>query len=479
MASAKPIHLHNTLGRQLQEFRPLHPGSVKLYSCGVTVYNHPHIGNMRAYLFADTLRRMLEYNGFAVDQVRNITDVGHLTNDTLSSGLDKIEATARQQNKTPWDIADYFIGVFQDDARKLNIEQPEHEPRATEYIDQMIELVETLIERGHAYAVDGDVYFAVDSFPDYCKLSGNTIEDLIGGHRVEVGEGKKAPADFALWKFAGPDKIMRWKSPWGDGVPGWHLECSVMAIAILGEQIDIHTGGVDHIFPHHEDEIAQSEAATGKPFSQFWLHNDFLQLAGEEKMSKSSGSFYVLQDIEDRGLHPLALRAYSFQAHYRTKLNFSWEALEAAQTGLVRLWEAAAELVQIGGESELESDAENFREEFHTAINNDLDLPRAMAVLHEGLGSSLPAGQKRGLMRDFDRVLGLDLLPMGECISQTTPRQQHLLAERAQARSEKQWEASDRLRQELAELGLEVKDTPAGQRWLRRDLLPAGGQNHS
>ncbi len=479
MASAKPIYLHNTLGRQLQEFHPLSPGSVKLYTCGVTVYNHAHIGNMRAYIFADTLRRVLGYNGYAVEQVRNITDVGHLTDDTLSSGLDKIEDSARRQNKTPWDIASHFMAVFEDDARKLNIQVPEHEPRATEYIERMIELVETLIERGHAYAVNGDVYFAVDSFPGYGKLSGNTIEDLIGGHRVEVGEGKKAPADFALWRAAGPDKIMRWDSPWGQGVPGWHLECSVMAISLLGEQIDMHTGGVDHIFPHHEDEIAQSEAATGKPFSQFWLHNEFLQVTGEEKMSKSSGTFYTLQDVEDRGFHPLALRAFSFQAHYRTKLNFSWEALEAAQTGLVRLWEAAAELVQIGGESEIEPAAQSFLDEFHTAVNNDLDLPRAMAVLHEAAGSSMAAGQKIALMRAFDNLLALDLLQMGQCLSQTTPKQQELLTERARARSEMQWEASDRLRKELADLGLEVKDTPAGQRWVRRDLLPAGGQDHS
>lgn len=475
MPCHKPIYLTNTLGRVVQEFQTLEPGVVKMYTCGVTVYNHAHIGNMRAYIFADTLRRMLEYNGYRVDQVRNITDVGHLTNDTLNSGLDKIEAAAREQKTSPWDIAAHFTLLFQEDAGNLNVEQPEHEPRATEYIEPMIHLVETLIDRGHAYAVNGNVYFAVDTFPEYGKLSNNTIEDLIGGLRVEVGEDKKAPADFALWKAAEPDRIMRWSSPWGEGVPGWHLECSVMAMGLLGEEIDIHTGGVDHIFPHHEDEIAQSEGATGKQFARFWLHNEFLQVGAGEKMAKSLGNMYTLADLEEHGIHPLSYRAFTFQAHYRTKLNFTWEALEAAQTSLVRIWEALAELTQSAAPEELNQDAEPYRERFHEAINNDLDMPVAMAVLHEVLGSKLPPAQKLALAADFDRVLGLDLLRMGECLSQTTPEQDALLTGRAQARSGKDWSTSDRLRGELAALGLDVKDTPQGQRWVRRDLLPASG----
>jgi cysteinyl-tRNA synthetase len=427
---------------------------------------------MRTYIFSDVLRRVLKYNGYRVQQVRNITDVGHLTNDTLASGLDKIELAAREQQKTPWDIASYFTELFQRDARALNIEEPEAEPRATDYIAAMIALVERLIDGGHAYPVDGNVYFDVSSFPEYGKLSGNTIEDLIGGHRVEVGEGKKAPADFALWKSAEPDRLMRWDSPWGDGVPGWHLECSAMAMDLLGEQIDIHTGGVDHIFPHHEDEIAQSEGATGKQFARYWLHGEFLQIGADEKMSKSLGNIFTLDDLEREGILPLAYRLFTFNANYRTKLNFTWDALHASQTTLVRLWEAAAELTQSGSDEPLDPQAEALRNRFHMAINNDLDLPAAVAVLHEALGTKLPAGQKLTLLRDFDRVLGLDLVTVGETLSQTTLEQDALLLQRAEARSNRDWAKSDELRSDLATNGLEVKDTPQGQRWVRRDLLP-------
>jgi cysteinyl-tRNA synthetase len=475
----KPIYLTNTLGRELQQFDPLTPGEVKLYTCGVTVYNHAHIGNMRTYIFSDILRRVLGYNGYTVHQVRNITDVGHLTNDTLSSGLDKIEAAARAQHSTPWDIATHFTELFQRDARALNIEEPEAEPRATQYIPPMIQLVERLIATGHAYAVDGNVYYDVSSFPPYGKLSGNSIEDLIGGHRVEVGEDKKAPADFALWKAAEPDRLMRWESPWGDGVPGWHLECSAMAMDLLGEEIDIHTGGVDHIFPHHEDEIAQSEGATGEPFARYWLHGEFLQIGADEKMSKSLGNIFTLDDLAAEGIHPLAFRLFTFNANYRTKLNFTWDALWAAQTTLIRLWEAVAELTQSAEVESLGSDAEALRERFHTAINNDLDMPIAVAVLHEVLGSKLPAGQKLALIERFDRVLGLDLCQMGETLSETTDEQADLLHRRAEARTNRDWAHSDALRTDLASRGLDVKDTPQGQRWVRRDLLPPSRQQEA
>jgi cysteinyl-tRNA synthetase len=450
-----------------------------MYTCGPTVYSYAHIGNFRAFVVADMLRRVLEYNGYDVAQVRNITDVGHLTNDTLSTGLDKIEAAARSQNASPWDIARHFTQVFLEDARRLNIQTPEHMPRATEYIGPMIDLVRELEDRGYAYAVNGDVYYDVSRFPRYGALSGNSVEELISGHRVEVGEGKRSPADFAVWRRAEPDKIMRWDSPWGEGVPGWHLECSAMAIRLLGPELDIHTGGEDHIFPHHEDEIAQSEGATGRRFARYWLHNAFLQLADDAKMSKSLGNFYTISDLIARGIHPLAYRYFTFQAHYRTPLTFSWEALGAAATGLERIWEAMAELVQSGGQEEMGREAEGFREQFHEAINRDLDLPVAVAVLHQVLGSSLPAGQKRALIADMDRVLALDLVSMGERLSGTTGAQRELLAERAAARADRDWTRSDELRARLREIGLEVKDTPQGQRWLRRDVLPAPGHDHA
>ena len=473
MHPPRPLFLMNTFGRQMEEFQTLEPGRVKMYTCGPTVYSYAHIGNFRAYLFADILRRTLEYNGYDVTQVRNITDVGHLTNDTLSTGVDKMEAAARSQNASPWDIARHITEVFLDDAARLNIELPEHMPRATEYIGTMIDLIEVLVSRGFAYAADGDVYFDVTRFPSYGTLSGNTIEDLIGGHRVEVGEGKKSPADFSVWRSAAPDKIMRWDSPWGTGVPGWHLECSAMAIDLLGPEIDIHTGGEDHIFPHHEDEIAQSEAATGRRFSRFWLHNGWLQIGDHEKMSKSLGNIYTLRDLAHRGVHPLSYRYFTLQAHYRTPLSFSWEALAAAQTGLYRLWEAAAELCESHSPGELTADADALRTGFHEAINRDLDTSVAVSVLHAVTGAKLPTGAKLTLMDDFDRVLGLNLIPMAQQLSKTSDSERALLREREEARASKDFGRSDVLRDQLRESGIDVKDTVAGQRTIRRDVLPA------
>lgn len=475
MPTPLPIFLTNTYGRKLEEFQPLSPPQVKLYTCGPTVYSFAHIGNFRSFIFADTLRRVLEYNGYNVQQVRNITDVGHLTNDTLGPGLDKIEAAAREQNRTPWDIARYYTDIFRRDARRLNLEEPSSEPRATAYIGPMIALVERLIERGYAYVSDGNVYFEVAKFPPYGALSRNSVEELIAGARVEVGEGKRSPADFALWKRAEPDKIMRWESPWGPGVPGWHLECSAMALDLLGPEIDIHTGGEDHIFPHHEDEIAQSEVATGRPFARYWLHGAFLQVG--EKMSKSLGNTITVSDLVERGIHPLAYRYFTYQAHYRTTQNFSWSALDGAQTALVRLWQQAAELWQAGPPAaELGPEAEALRARFHEAINRDLDLPVALAVIHETMGARLVSDQKLALLQDADRVLGLDFLPMARRLSEVSPESRSLLEERAAVRREKNWARSDEIRAELAAAGVEVKDTGQGQRWFRRDVPVDGNR---
>jgi cysteinyl-tRNA synthetase len=469
----RPLFLMNTFGRQTELFQSLEPGRVKMYTCGPTVYSYAHIGNFRAYIFADILRRTLEYNGYEVSQVRNITDVGHLTNDSLSTGVDKMEAAARSQNASPWDIARHITQIFLDDAASLNIETPEHMPRATEYIGTMIDLIEVLVSRGYAYAAGGDVYFDVTRFPEYGALSGNTIEDLIGGHRVEVGEGKKSPADFTVWRSAGPDKIMRWDSPWGSGVPGWHLECSAMAIDLLGPEIDIHTGGEDHIFPHHEDEIAQSEAATGVRFSRFWLHNAWLQIGDHEKMSKSLGNIYTLKDLARHGIHPLSFRYFTLQAHYRTPLSFSWGALSAAQTGLYRLWEGAAELCQMHAPEDLAPEAAEFQAGFHEAINRDLDTSVALSVLHAVMGSKVSPGEKMALIHDFDRVLALDVIPMAQKLSETTDSERTLLHERESARKLKDFGLSDILRDQLRTSGVDVKDTPVGQRTIRRDVLPA------
>lgn len=472
MSDLKPLLLTNSMGRRLEEFQPLGADTVTMYTCGPTVYSYAHIGNFRSFIFADVLRRVLEYNGYVVRQVRNITDVGHLTNDDLDTGEDKVEAEARRVGRDPYEIAQHYIDAFSHDAQRLNLEKPEREPRATEYIESMQQLVERLIETGHGYASTTGVYYDVSSFPGYGRLSGNSVEDLIAGKRVEVEEGKKSPADFALWKAAGEDRLMRWDSPWGAGVPGWHLECSAMAFDLLGEQIDIHTGGVDHLFPHHEDEIAQSEGATGHRFANFWMHGEFLQLT-DEKMSKSKGNIYTVSDLSEHGIHPLSFRYFTYQAHYRTKLSFSWDALAGAQTALFKLWETASELRQSASPEPLEEQGIRFQTRFHDAINHDLDMPQAVAVLHEMLGTKgIPAGQKLSLLADFDRVLALDLLSQAECLSAITPEQRQLLDARADARAGRDWARSDGLRDELGTLGLEVKDTPAGQRWVRRDLLP-------
>lgn len=472
MVSTHPILLHNTMGHKLERFEPISPDQVNVYTCGPTVYSYQHIGNFRAFIFADTLRRMLEYNGYNVRHVRNITDVGHLTNDTLGTGVDKIEAAARRQNMTPREIAGHITEIYHRDADLLNILRPTVEPLATEYVPKMIALTQSLVDREYGYSVDGDVYYEVSKFPGYGALSNNSVDDLVAGARVEVGEGKRSPADFALWKAAGPERLMRWESPWGEGVPGWHLECSAMALDLLGETLDIHTGGEDHVFPHHEDEIAQSEGATGKTFARFWLHNAFLQIAGDQKMSKSIGNIFTVSDLQERGIHPLSFRYFTFLAHYRTPLNFTWEALAAAQTALYRVWEAVTDLAQGGTEDELCDEATARRDAFHEAINRDLDIPAALATLHSVLASKIPAGQKLALVADFDRVLGLDLVETARRLSRIEAGERELLDARAMARSEKNWARSDELRSELAQGGLEVKDTPQGQRWIRRDVLP-------
>lgn len=476
MAGTRPIYLTNTLGHRLEEFRSIEPGRIRMYTCGPTVYGYSHIGNFRSFIFADTLRRMFEYNGYHVTQVRNITDVGHLTDETLGSGLDKLELAAQRENRSAWDIAAYYTEVFHQHAHALNLLEPDREPRASEYVPEMIELTQSLIEKGYAYPGTANVYFDVTRFPTYGELSGNTVDDLVAGSRVEVGEDKRSPGDFALWRAQGPEKVMRWDSPWGMGIPGWHIECSAMSIDLLGPELDVHTGGVDNIFPHHEDERAQSEAATGKPFVRFWLHSEWLQLGLGEKMSKSLGNIYTVSDLQESGIHPLAYRYFSYMAHYRTQLAFSWEALEASQTALYSIWEQAAELVQAGPPAELDEATASHADGFHQAINRDLNMPAAVAALHDMLGSKgLPAQQKRALLCDFDRVLALKLDETGQALSAVSDSETAILHRRQEARREKNWPESDALRAALAERGVDVKDTPLGQRWIRRDLLPTPG----
>lgn len=474
MSDTAAILLSNTYGRELEAFVPIDPANVRVYSCGPTVYNYAHIGNFRAFIFADTLRRMLEYNNFHVTHVRNITDVGHLTDETLNTGIDRIERAARERHMSPWDIATFFTQAFLRDADMLNLLRPTYMPHATDFIAQMIRLAEVLIAKGYAYVSAGNVYFDVARFRQYGALSGNAVSDLIAEHRVESGEGKRSPADFALWKATEPDKLMHWPSPWSEGVPGWHLECSAMAMDLLGEQIDIHTGGIDNIFPHHEDEIAQSEAATGCRFARYWMHSAWLQSTDAEKMSKSIGNVATVEELVHEGIQPLAYRFFTFQAHYRTPLSFSWEALEAAQTALIRLWEAAAEFYQAKDAITDSPEAEGLRRQFHAAINRDLDLPSALVVTHAVVGAKISPAEKFALLLDFDQILGLNIREVAHVLSRVSTDESKLLVQRAESRQNKNWERSDGLRTELLARGLDVKDTSEGQRWVRRDALVAG-----
>jgi cysteinyl-tRNA synthetase len=452
-----PIRLYNTLGRSKQELKPLQAGQVTIYSCGPTVYRYAHVGNLRTYLFADLLVRTLEYNGNRVRQVKNITDVGHLTDDSFDRGEDKMLVSARLEKKSPAEIAAFYTDAFLADEKRLNIRPAAAFPRATEYVPRMIELVAKLIERGHAYETEGNVYYEIASFPAYGRLSGNTTEKLLAGTRGEPDPLKRSPLDFSLWKH-GEKRLQVWDSPWGPGFPGWHIECSAMSMALLGERFDIHTGGADNVFPHHEAEIAQSEGVTGHRVVGCWVHGQHLFLSGT-RMAKSAGNFFRLTELEEQGHDPLAFRWLALQARYRAPLNFSPEGLAGAGRALASLRKHVAEW-----RSGPDGPRGDFGERFLAAINDDLDLPVAMALVSELARSDLAPGAKAGLLLDWDRVLGLDLgraapegvLPEGAA---------ELLARREKARAGKDFATSDRLREELAVLGVIVADGPEGQSW--------------
>jgi cysteinyl-tRNA synthetase len=454
---APPIRLYNTLGRAKQELAPILPGRVSIYTCGPTVYRYAHVGNLRTYLFADLLVRVLEYNGSSVRQVKNITDVGHLTDDSFDRGEDKMLVSARLEKKSPAEIADFYTEAFLADEKRLNIRPADAFPRATEYVPQMIEIVARLIERGHAYESDGNVYYDIASFPAYGRLSGNTTEKLLAGTKGEPDPRKRSPLDFSLWK-RGETRLQVWDSPWGPGFPGWHIECSAMSMALLGERFDIHTGGADNVFPHHEAEIAQSEGVTGHRVVGCWLHGQLLFLSGT-RMAKSAGNFFRITELEEQGYDPLAFRWLALQAKYRAPLNFSTEGLAGADRALRQLRERVA--AWRGGADGPRGD---FGDRFLAAINDDLDLPAVMALVAELGRSELAPGAKAALLLDWDRVLGLDLgraAPAGEL----PPGAADLLARREKARAAKDFATSDRLRKELAGLGVAVTDGPDGQIW--------------
>ena len=462
------LYLYNTLTRQKEEFTPTRPGEVGLYTCGPTVYNFAHIGNLRTYIFEDVLKRVLAFNGFAVRHVMNITDVGHLTGDR-DMGEDKMETGARRDGKTAWDIAEFYTQAFKQDLARLNILEPSIWCKATDSIPEQIDLIRILEEKGFTYKTGDGIYFDTARFPGYARLSSQNLDALQEGARVEKNPEKRNATDFALWKFspAGARRQMEWDSPWGIGFPGWHIECSAMSMKFLGEQLDIHCGGIDHIDIHHTNEIAQSEAATGRKFFNFWMHGAFLNIQGGKKMAKSEENFLTLENaLIKRGIPPLAYRFAAFLTHYRKPMEYSDESIQAARNGLEHLCNQVRDVAK-SGEAPAGGSNPAFREKFLESINDDLNMPRVMAVIQEMLKSDISESEKHATILDFDRVLGLGLDQVDK--PQDLPAEvQKLLEARRRARASKDFKASDRLRDEIQALGYEVKDTREGMKVVPR-----------
>ncbi|MFA6091436.1 MAG: cysteine--tRNA ligase [Elusimicrobiota bacterium] len=457
------LRLYNTLSRAKEDFAPASPdGTVGLYTCGPTVYNYLHVGNYRTYVFEDMLRRTLEALGLRVRHVMNITDVGHLTSQA-DEGEDKMELGAAREGKSAWDIAKFYTESFIADSKKLNLLPPHVLCRATDHIAEQIALVRRLEEKGATYRIADGIYFDTSKFPGYGRMAGGCghIEGLQEGARVQVNAEKRHLTDFALWKFSPTDakRQMEWDSPWGKGFPGWHIECSAMAMKYLGETFDIHCGGIDHVPIHHTNEIAQAEAATGKPFVRFWLHGEFL-VVNKQKMAKSAGGFIRLTDLEAKGFDPLDYRYFCFGAHYRRQLEFSWEALEAAKTARKRLTERAKDLAAAPSGKIPAEAAEAFR----ARLADDLDVPGALAVLWDGL-KGLAAAEQRGLLEEADKALGLRFFERTE--ESLDADVQALFDRYVSARKEKRFADSDALRQELKARNILIKDTREGSSWSR------------
>ena len=466
MANDLPqVMLHNSLTRRLEPLEPIEPGKIGIYTCGSTVYKYAHIGNLRTYLFGDLLHRTLEYLGYEVRYVKNITDVGHMRDDQLDAieGEDKIERAAETEGKTPAEIAQFYTDAWLEDEGLLNILPADVMPKATDHIEEMVSLTVRLLEKGLAYEVDGTIYFDVSAFPPYGQLSGQRVEETHAGHRVEVESDKRDPADFALWKRAGARRLMKWPSPWGGGFPGWHIECSAMSLKHLGERFDVHTGGIDLKFPHHEDEIAQSEGALGHRVVNVWMHGEFLTM-DDAKMAKSAGNIIRVAELPEKGYEPLAFRYLALTAHYRSKLDFTDAAMHAAASGLARLRRAVGTAPD-GSPVDLSAEPmAAYRSRFVEAIADDLGLPRALALAHEvAAADDLTDAQRRALLLDFDQVLGLSL---DAPVAEEAPLPEgaaELLERRAAARAARDFSTSDALRDELAALGVEVRDTASGQ----------------
>ncbi len=462
------LQLWNTLHRKLESFEPMTSGQVGLYTCGPTVYHPVTLGNWRAFLFDDTLRRALLFSGYRVTQVMNITDVGHLVGDA-DVGEDKVEREAARRGMDARELARSLEADFLRGMESLQIQTPEHLPRATEHIPEQVALIRQLEEKGFTYRISDGMYFDTSKFPFYGKLSGQKLEDKEEGARVAVNPEKRHPSDFALWKFSPKDakRQMEWESPWGVGFPGWHIECSAMSVKYLGQPFDIHTGGVDHIPVHHENEIAQTEAATGKLLARYWLHNEFLLVDGH-RMGKSEGNAYTLEDLIAKNFDPLAFRYYCLGTHYRTKLNFTWEGLEGAHNALQRL-RAFAHTLPLATHLAARQEGEGvWTDRFRSALEDDLNTPQALAVMWEMIKSDASDHEKSEILIKMDDIFGLGLV---ELVGHPLEIPDDVMAsakERQTAREKKDWKRSDELRQEIKNKGWIVEDKPDGF-----EILPA------
>lgn len=452
------LKLYNTLTREKEEFKPIVDGKVGLYTCGPTVYNYAHVGNLRTYIFEDVLKRVLNYNDYTVKHIMNITDVGHLTGDR-DMGEDKIESESKKENKTAWQIAEFYTSKFKEDLTNLNIIYPDIFCKATDNIKEQIEMIKVLEEKDFTYKTSDGIYFDTSKVVDYSKLSHQNIEALKEGARVEVNNEKKNSTDFALWKFSPIDtkRQMEWESPWGVGFPGWHIECSAMSIKYLGTHFDIHAGGVDFINLHHTNELAQSEAYTGKePWVNYWMHGEFLNLKDGEKMAKSTGNFLTIEsEFIKKNINPLVYRFATYSVHYRKQMEWNEEIISSAISGYTNLLNRVKNLGSNSGEVNGE-----LKERFLEALNDDLNMSKAMAVVGEVFKYGISNEDKLATILDFDKVLGLGL---DKIEVESIPEEVKKLAEeRLQARNNKDWAKSDELRDKIKDLGFEINDTEGG-----------------
>ncbi|WP_291632564.1 cysteine--tRNA ligase [Clostridium sp.] len=463
------FNVYNTLTRNKDEFVPYTEGKVGMYTCGPTVYNYAHIGNLRTYIFEDVLKKSLEYVNYKVKHVMNVTDVGHLQSDG-DEGEDKMALGASREHKTVWEIAKFYEDAFFEDCTKLNIKRPTIVCRATDHIQDMIDLIKKLEEKGYTYVSNGNVYFEIDKFPDYTKLANISIDELKAGSRIEIDPNKKNPLDFVLWftnsKFS--NQIMQWESPWGRGFPGWHLECSAMSIKYIGEYLDIHCGGIDHIAVHHTNEVAQSEGALGHKWVKYWMHGEFLVL-DSGKMSKSSGDFLTISRLEEEGYSPLDYRYFCLQSKYRKQLVFSFESLDDAKKGYKKLKERIATVLNSIDGSDIVSDEKvgAYKEKFSSYISDDLNMANALTALFDVLkDDELNNNEKAILIEDFDKVLSLDLMTIeNEATNIDEELINRLIIERNEARSSKNWARADELRNEFIAMNIELLDTKEGTTW--------------